>query len=53
MTLASRKSKISNSTLAWMAFAGWLSYSLVALWVLEKENLQIGTICSVAVNKSN
>jgi len=42
-----------KSTLAWLALSGWLSYSLGALWILEKENIRIGKTCSVVQKKSN
>jgi hypothetical protein len=53
MTQLSKRNNNVRATLAWLALSGWISYSLGALWLLEKENIRIGTTCSVVSNKTN
>jgi len=53
MTQTPKKIRNVKNSLAWLALSGWISYSLGALWLLEKENIKIGTSCAVVQNKSN
>jgi hypothetical protein len=53
MTQLPKKNKKIKSTLAWLALSVWISYSLGALWILEKQNIRIGATCSVVQNKYN
>jgi hypothetical protein len=53
MTQLPKKMNRVKNTLTWLALSVWLSYSLAALWVLEKENIRIGVTCPVVQNKFN
>jgi hypothetical protein len=39
---------IERRNLAWLGLLVWLSYSMGAIWMLEKQDIKIGKICSVA-----
>jgi hypothetical protein len=37
-----------HKSLAWIVLTVWLLYSVGALWALEKDNVRVGKVCTVA-----
>lgn len=37
---------------AWLLLSCWLSYSLLALWMFEKDNISTGFLCSTNLQRN-